>query len=356
MDRQTFLDALAAEMARWEDLLLGLTPAQATAPAVIGEWSVRDLAAHIAFWTHHTAAHVAAIREGRTPTEADLYGEALPPEVSPDDVDAVNAWIQAKTASLSFEEAQAFARLAADRLAQEVAALDETLLTDPQRQFPGLPWKGERTLLEVLMVLTLDHAREHRAELERWLATQSRSPFNAALRRELLAMRDRDQALGRSVIEHWQSGTSIDPSMQETLIAANREHIARMKEIVRDYGWPGISLVGDDGAQAAWLLVQHADADIEFQQCLALMEAAVAAGEARPQDLAYLTDRVRFNTGQPQVYGTQVLIIDGKVTLKPIEDEANVDARRAEVGLEPLADYVADIERMLAPLHSSSSS
>ncbi|MCS6883729.1 MAG: hypothetical protein NZU74_20615, partial [Chloroflexaceae bacterium] len=69
---------------------------------------------------------------------------------------------------------------------------------------------------------------------------------------------------------------------------------------------------------------------------------------ARPQDLAYLTDRVRFNTGQPQVYGTQVLIIDGRVTLKPIEDEANVDARRAAVGLLPLAEYVAHIERTLA--------
>lgn len=81
------------------------------------------------------------------PTEADLYGEPLPPPVSPDEVDAANAWIQAKTASLSFEEAQAFARFVADRLAQDVAALDEALLTDPQRQFPGLPWKGERTLL-----------------------------------------------------------------------------------------------------------------------------------------------------------------------------------------------------------------
>lgn len=193
MDRQTFLDLLAVEMGRWEDLLLALTPAQATAPAAIGAWSVRDLVAHVAFWTHHTAAHMAAIREERLPTEADLYGEPLPPHVSPDDVDAVNAWFQAKAASLSCEEAQAFARFAADRLAQEVAALDETLLTDPQRQFPGLLWKGERTLLDVLTILTLEHAGEHRVELEHWLATQPRPEFNAALRRELLAMRDRDQ-------------------------------------------------------------------------------------------------------------------------------------------------------------------
>lgn len=93
--------------------------------------------------------------------------------------------------------------------------------------------------------------------------------------------------------------------------------------------------------------MQRANADIEFQQqCLALMEAAAPRPAARPQDLACLTDRVRINPGQ--TYGAQVRITDGRVTPKPIENEANVDARRAAVGLEPLAGYVAHIERMLA--------
>jgi hypothetical protein len=63
---------------------------------------------------------------------------------------------------------------------------------------------------------------------------------------------------------------------------------------------------GEDGAQAAWLLAQHADRRPELQQVLLeAMRAAVKAGEAAPADLAYLEDRVRVNAGRPQLYGTQ---------------------------------------------------
>lgn len=115
-----------------------------------------------------------------------------------------------------------------------------------------------------------------------------------------------------------------------------------MQAIVAAHGWPGRSLVGADGATAAWLLVQHADADRTLQgRCLALLEAAVAAGEAEPSELAYLTDRVRCGAGLPQLYGTQMREHEGRYAPQPIEDGANVDARRAAVGLGPLAEYVA---------------
>lgn len=95
----------------------------------------------------------------------------------------------------------------------------------------------------------------------------------------------------------------------------------------------------DDGAQQAWLLVQHADADLAFQKdCLARLERAVAAGDASPADLAYLHDRVAVGEKRKQRYGTQYG--------PPIEDEANVDARRAAVGLGTLAEYQAEIEAM----------
>ncbi len=38
----------------------------------------------------------------------------------------------------------------------------------------------------------------------------------------------------------------------------------RMREIVARVGWPGRRMVGDDGASAAWLLVQHSDTDPGF--------------------------------------------------------------------------------------------
>jgi hypothetical protein len=84
-------------------------------------------------------------------------------------------------------------------------------------------------------------------------------------------------------------------------------------------------------------LVQHPDIDAAFQKrCLALMTEA-PPWEVSAKNIAYLTDRVLVNEGREQIYGTQLA---GDVTPPPIEDEANVDVRRKEAGLPPLAEYV----------------
>jgi hypothetical protein len=188
----------------------------------------------------------------------------------------------------------------------------------------------------------LQHAAEHRAAVESWFATQPSPRLNWALRAELLAMRDRDQELRRPAMARYRSGEPLDQALADELASVDHGNTARMHQIVAEYGWPGRSLVGPNGAQATWLLVQHADDDRAFQErCLALLEAAVAAGEAEPSELAYLTDRVRCGAGLPQRYGTQMREHEGRYIPHPIEDEPNVDARRATVGLGPLAEYVA---------------
>lgn len=290
MDRQQFEAALDAELARWEELVSALTEEQAMVPGALDAWSVRDVVLHVAFWTQHAAAHLTAIAEGRAPTEAELYGQSPPPpEVARDDDDAINAWVLAQAGAVPFDAALALGQQAAQNLRDALARLDDATLLDRQRQFPGLPWKGERTLLEVLDVLTLDHAVEHREALAAWLATQPPPSRDAALRRELLAMRDRDQELRQQLMAQLRPGESPDQALVEQLQAVDRANTARMQAIVAEHGWPGRSLVGTDGAAAAWLLVQHADADRAVQErCLALLQTAVAAGEAEPADLAYL--------------------------------------------------------------------
>ena len=124
----------------------------------------------------------------------------------------------------------------------------------------------------------------------------------------------------------------------------------RLKEIIAAYGWPTISMVGEEGEDAAWAIAQHSDLDTEFQrEALELLRAAVAAGDASPGNLAYLEDRVAAGAGQPQTYGTQVGCgEDGPVPGTPIKDEANVDERRADAGLPPLADYYAEMAAICA--------
>ena len=122
----------------------------------------------------------------------------------------------------------------------------------------------------------------------------------------------------------------------------DRENLAWLKDVVEKHGWPGKALVGPDGAQGAFLIAQHAVSDLAFMaRCLEGLKAAHTAGDADGQWVALMTDRLLvLKDKKKQRYGTQLEPKDGKLVPQPIEDEANVDARRAELGLPPLADYL----------------
>lgn len=121
-----------------------------------------------------------------------------------------------------------------------------------------------------------------------------------------------------------------------------RNGATRLKAIIERRGWPAISEVGKDGAQAAWLLAQHADFDRPFQEAVLLrMEAMAPDGEVNPDNLAYLRDRVAHAKGEDQIYGTQGKCNGDQWTPFPIRDLNNVDTRRSQMSLGPLADYVA---------------
>jgi hypothetical protein len=141
-----------------------------------------------------------------------------------------------------------------------------------------------------------------------------------------------------------------DPALRDTLLAMERDDQAAreaddtvaarttnaLAAIVAKHGWPGKSLVGKDGARAAWLVVQHSH-DLAFQKrCLEMLEIAVAQGEAQAVEHAYLYDRVAVNEGRPQRWGTQ---FDSANKPYPIEDAAHVDERRKAIGLSTLAEY-----------------
>jgi hypothetical protein len=117
----------------------------------------------------------------------------------------------------------------------------------------------------------------------------------------------------------------------------------RLREIIEANGWPGYSLVGEQGAEHAWLIAQHSDNQLDFQrEVLGLLTRAVAHGEASPKHVAFLTDRVRTNEGREQLYGTQMSgSLAGQTVPWPVEDPGRLDERRAAVGLEPFAEYAA---------------
>ena len=123
----------------------------------------------------------------------------------------------------------------------------------------------------------------------------------------------------------------------------DQHHTSRMKELVIEIGWPTISKVGPEAAHAAWLLVQHADHDVDFQKkCLTLMKSELET-EVERRCIAYLEDRVRVNLGQPQLYGTQFDEVDNNFVPWTIENPEQVDERRLQMGLGTLQEGIEEM-------------
>lgn len=141
---------------------------------------------------------------------------------------------------------------------------------------------------------------------------------------ELLLLKESDQ---RAVLL-FQTGR------KKRANALFRKNEKRIKKIITRYGWPGFSVVGKRAARAAWLVVQHMDSNLAFQEkCLKLLQKAVHKKEAEKKYYAYLVDRVRVNRGQKQLYGTQFLYTKGELRVAPLSDPKNLNARRKGAGL-----------------------
>ena len=156
-------------------------------------------------------------------------------------------------------------------------------------------------------------------------------------------MQEEDQQLLQELVDSGEAGiTEYHPGMK----AVHEKNNARIKEIINKYGWPGFSVVGKDGSEAAWLVVQHAVLDTEFMnECLPLLKDATIQGEAAGWCLAYLQDRVLTMAGKPQIYGTQHDIDEaGMAYPLPIAEPEKVEALRKEVGLGSLSDATRRIQ------------
>jgi hypothetical protein len=162
---------------------------------------------------------------------------------------------------------------------------------------------------------------------------------NEELRYELVAMAARDLQVREDLIRRGAIYDGYHPEME----AIHVQNASRLKEILAEHGWPLAGIVGDDAAEAAWLIVQHAIGDPPFQrQCLRLLQSAAETGKVPLWQPAMLEDRIRMFEGKPQIYGTQ-LETDSEGRVRPylLEDPEHVEERRSKVGLELLSKRLA---------------
>ena len=182
--------------------------------------------------------------------------------------------------------------------------------------------------------------------------------INKKLQKQIISMVKKDQLIRK---RQWQEFRILDKKFSDKsnpkykkrvsqLVAQLKNldslHTNRMREIIKKYGWPGKNLVGKKVAQMTWLLVQHADHDVSFQEsCLKLLKKAVARGEAEFRHIAFLTDRILIHKGKKQIYGTQFTTKkDGTPVPFPIKNIKTLNKKREQIGLEHFSVYTKKIK------------
>lgn len=154
-------------------------------------------------------------------------------------------------------------------------------------------------------------------------------------------MTDQGNRMGiNDVVQKYGMDSPEMKSLWKTISRQDSINQIKVKAILDKRGWLGADVVGEQGNTTLFLVIQHADLATQ-EKYLPVMREAVRNKRASAASLALLEDRVALGQGKKQIYGSQI----GRNNetrqhyVLPMEDPANVDKRRAEVGLEPMIEY-----------------
>ena len=147
---QTLLDGLKAARDEFLAAIGDVDPALRTTPGLVGEWSARELLAHVGYWAGHAAEALHRAEQG----ELAEFGAD---ELSVDERNAVVARVAAETdyATVATREQGAYEQFAA-----RLAAVDPEGLSE--RDADG------DTLEEIVAFDGADHYREHTLDVRAW--------------------------------------------------------------------------------------------------------------------------------------------------------------------------------------------
>lgn len=163
--------------------------------------------------------------------------------------------------------------------------------------------------------------------------------LHPAIATTIIALKNADLALRDTLIDNHQLGEGYNKEMEKLHIS----NAAKLEDIIDTIGYPTIEKVGKEASEAAWLVIQHAISKPAFmKKALKMLEAAAKECSAYRKQLAYLSDRIATFEDSPQLYGTQFDWDEhGKLSPKPCDNIAKVDARRKVIGLNSLAEQTA---------------
>lgn len=164
-----FLRTMRSERERWEALLAGAREAQMVQPGAAGDWSLKDVVAHLTAYERGLVEWL----------QAAARGESLVfPDLDHPDVDHRNAIIFARNRDRPLAEVLQESEQVFQRLLGLVEALSEEELTDPARTewFVSPRWKQARPLFKCIADDSYTHYQQHIPGIRAWLDQTEGAP------------------------------------------------------------------------------------------------------------------------------------------------------------------------------------
>lgn len=121
----------------------------------------------------------------------------------------------------------------------------------------------------------------------------------------------------------------VDWLIADKVTTVDRSNSKRVSEIIKEYGYPGKTLVGVPTNVAAWHVIQHSD---HISRYFPVIKQAAIQGELPFSFVATMQDRLLMQQGKQQIYGTQVNCDESGCYVWPIVKSSQVDQRRRRAG------------------------
>ena len=169
------------------------------------------------------------------------------------------------------------------------------------------------------------------------LVQQNGPGTDTALRDQLLAMRDDDQAARG--FTHGQQTSAMTPELIQKLSATDASLTQQLKQIVQQKGWPTIALVGIEASNAAMLILTHTPDHPWQRELLPQLQTLADDGKIDGSPLALVIDKELVAEGKLQRFGSQFKFFNGKMAMFAVESPATLDERRAKALLPPMSVY-----------------
>jgi hypothetical protein len=157
VDKSELLNGLHEEYRKWQALLNEVGAARMDEPGVAGNWSIKDIVAHLTGWRRRTVARLQALQRGEpeppTPWSPHLQTD-----------DDINAWIYESSRDKSVREVLDESHQAFQELVAAIEGLPEQVITDAHR----LPWMEGQPFTAAQF---FGHFHEeHEPDMRAWLA------------------------------------------------------------------------------------------------------------------------------------------------------------------------------------------